>query len=110
MTFYAALLGQPGDRVSENRHYFDCGIILAIVGHSEAQTTHPFQPIPDYFYFAVDDLDASLQRAREAGAVIERDIASYPWGERSFYARDPWDNRLCIVDEDTTFTGGRFVP
>jgi hypothetical protein len=28
-----------------------------------------------------------------------------PWGEKSFYAEDPWGNGLCFVDEKTLFTG-----
>ena len=28
-----------------------------------------------------------------------------PWGERSFYAFDPFGNGLCFVDETTVFTG-----
>jgi len=28
-----------------------------------------------------------------------------PWGERSFYAHDPFGNPLCFVDATTIFTG-----
>jgi len=28
-----------------------------------------------------------------------------PWGERSFYAVDPFGNPLCFVDQKTLFTG-----
>jgi hypothetical protein len=35
-----------------------------------------------------------------AGEIVKR-----PWGERSFYAHDPWGNGLCFVDENTLFTG-----
>jgi len=34
------------------------------------------------------------------GALVVR-----PWGERSFYARDPAGNALCFVDASTCFTG-----
>jgi hypothetical protein len=34
-----------------------------------------------------------------AGDVIKR-----PWGERSFYATDPWGNELCFVEEGTLYT------
>ena len=30
-----------------------------------------------------------------------------PWGERSFYLTDPWNNPLCIVEDDSKFTPGR---
>ena len=28
-----------------------------------------------------------------------------PWGERSFYAEDPWGNPPCFVEERTVYTG-----
>jgi len=37
---------------------------------------------------------------KSAGEIVKR-----PWGERSFYAHDPWGNGLCFVDENTLFTG-----
>jgi predicted enzyme related to lactoylglutathione lyase len=104
--FYSALLGKESEQVSVNRFYFDCGIIVAVVGPGERESD---RPLPDYFYFAVDDLEAAQANAKQCGAIIQREIATYPWGERSFYLRDPWDNPLCIVDRATTFTGGRFV-
>ena len=48
-----------------------------------------------------------LTSARVAGMA---DVATRPWGELCFYARDPFGNPLCFVDESTLFTGGRFVP
>jgi hypothetical protein len=32
-------------------------------------------------------------------------IAQRPWGERSFYAADPFGNPLCFVARDSVFTG-----
>ena len=32
-------------------------------------------------------------------------IARRPWGERSFYLREPFGNPLCFVDSATLFTG-----
>ncbi len=111
--FYASLLNDPGRRIPRgSRHYFDCGpVILALVdvaaGHLEPR------PIPDYVYFAVNNLEEVHARAKEmdclatddvhgedAGAIVKR-----PWGELSFYAEDPWGNGLCFVDESTLFTG-----
>lgn len=31
--------------------------------------------------------------------------AAQPWGERSFYAEDPFANKICFVDESTVFAG-----
>ena len=32
-------------------------------------------------------------------------IATRPWGERSFYVHDPFGNPLCFVDAGSLFTG-----
>ena len=108
--FYAAVLDMPGERVSTGRHYFDCGgTILAAVDPSGEGLE--MRPNVEHVYFAVPDLKAAFDRARAAGCSwLEKRIARRAWGERSFYARDPFGNPICFVDEDTVFTGGRFVP
>jgi tRNA (guanine37-N1)-methyltransferase len=110
--FYGALLGAPGERVSGGRHEFDCGgTLLACVDPRGDDPAEEVRPNPDHVYFAVPDLKAAFERAKAAGcAWIEKKIATRPWGERCFYARDPFGNPICVVDEDTLFTGGRFVP
>ena len=112
--FYAALLGDKGRRVHTSRHYFDCGpVILALVdptGDGGAA-----KPAPDYIYFALDDVDAVHARAATLGCLSQKDvhgepageIVRRPWGERSFYASDPFGNGLCFVDARTIFTGVR---
>ena len=108
--FYAGLFEQPGERVSPGRHYFDLGgTILALydpVADGDelggGWRHHPNQ----YIYIAVDDLEGALERALRLGAVLEGDgIESMPWGERLFYALDPSDNPICLVDDATLFTG-----
>ncbi len=111
--FYSKLLADEGRRIPRgSRHYFDCGpVILALVdvatGGEEAK------PIPDYIYFAVNNLDEVYARARELNCLSTEDvhgasageIVRRPWGELSFYVEDPWGNGLCFVDETTLFTG-----
>lgn len=113
--FYRAVLGEAGARVSPGRHYFDCdGTILACFDPRADGDGDPPTPNPEWLYFAVDDLAASFEACRRAGAVFPDDdvhgdpagaIATRPWGERSFYARDPFGNKLCFVDRTTLFTG-----
>ena len=114
--FYGKLLGDRGRRIPRaSRHYIDCGpVILALVdvAGENIPDLKP-EPIPDYIYFAVDDLEAVYDRARELNCLSPEDfhgpaageIVKRPWGERSFYVHDPWANKLCFVDDQTLFTG-----
>ncbi len=110
--FYSKLLGSEGRRIWETRHYFDCGaVILALVDPSPDGAKA--EPNPDYIYFSVKDLEKIHATVKALGCLAPEDvhgepageIAKRPWGERSFYARDPYGNRLCFVDENTIFTG-----
>ena len=114
--FYSAVLGIEGHRVSPGRHYFDCGgTILACFNPCADGDGHDARPNQDHVYFAVDDLERRFTAAKAqnclstdqvhgapAGAIVKR-----PWGERSFYAVDPFGNKLCFVDQTTVFTGQR---
>ncbi|MEP6921988.1 MAG: VOC family protein [bacterium] len=111
--FYGKLLGDPGRRIPRAaRHYIDCGqMILALVDvTAEGKKA---EPLPDKIYFAVGNLEEVHARAIELDCLSNEDvhgasageIVVRPWGERSFYATDPWGNGLCFVDEKTLFTG-----
>ena len=106
--FYAHVLDMPGRRVSPGRHYFDCGgTILACFDPRADGDDFDARPNPDHVYFAVTDLEEVFDRARSAGcAKLDDAIRTQPWGERCFYARDPFGNPICFVDERTVFTGG----
>src|SRR5208282_81338 len=65
VTFYSAVLEQPGKRVSPGRHYFECGsAILACVDPRADGDAWDAKPNPDHVYFAVGDLDACYKRER----------------------------------------------
>lgn len=110
--FYSGLLSDPGRRIPRaSRHYFDCGaVILALVDPTAEKEA---QPLPDYIYFSVSDVEQVYSRARDLNCLSQEDvhgasageIVVRPWGERSFYVKDPWGNGLCFVDEQTIFTG-----
>ena len=111
--FYGKLLGDRGRRIPyASRHYIDCGsVIVALVDPSiDGETA---KPLPDYIYFAVDDINAIHTRAKELDCLAtdqvhgaaSGEIVKRPWGELSFYAYDPWGNGLCFVDKTTLFTG-----
>ena len=104
--FYGQLLGLEGERVSPGRHYFDCGgTILACYDARADGDEIEARPNPDHIYFAVADLEEAFQRAEMAGcSTLEQRIETRAWGERSFYAVDPFGNPICFVDEQTLFT------
>jgi tRNA (guanine37-N1)-methyltransferase len=106
VAFYSTLLGGDGERVAPDRHYFRCGgTILALV--NPAGHDVEFRPNVEHVYFAVPDLRERYAVARNAGCSwLEEKIARRPWGEKSFYARDPFGNPICFVDEKTTYLGG----
>lgn len=105
--FYARLLVLDGERVSSGRHYFDCGGTILVCFDPRADGDDwDARPNPDHVYFAVPDLESAFERAAVAGCNwIEESIEVRPWGERSFYAVDPFGNPICFVDVDTVFRG-----
>lgn len=105
--FYAAVFDLPGERVSDGRHYFDCGgTILACFDPRADGDDFDLPPNPDHLYFAVEDLEAVFERCRRAPcSQLDERIETRPWGERCFYAADPFGNKICFVDRTTLFTG-----
>ena len=106
--FYAELLGLEPRPQMGARVYLNAGAVTLQV----VQVPQP-HPAAKALYFAVADLDALHARAAAlrclsgesvhgmpAGAALVR-----PWGERSFYADDPWGNPLCFVEEGTVYEG-----
>lgn len=109
--FYATLLGLEGRRQAGARVYFQAGpVTLQVVDVSSGRSPHPGAKA---LYFTVRDLEAVFQRARGLGCLSRESvhdapgggIVVRPWGERSFYAEDPWKNPLCFVEEGTVYAG-----
>lgn len=107
--FYQQLFESEGTPIRGGRHYFYCGdCIVAVVENSGAA-------ISDHLYFAVKDLERTYTCAAALDCLEDaqmhnmpaEEIQVRPWGERSFYARDPFGNGLCFVDESTLYTGTR---
>lgn len=114
--FYGELLETPGRRVSAGRHYFDCeGTILACYDPQADGDNRSAIPLSEPTYIAVEDLESAYRRARALGAAFSEEspagvgplgsIEQRPWGERSFYATDPFGNPLCFVARDSIFSG-----
>jgi predicted enzyme related to lactoylglutathione lyase len=111
-SFYSRLLGARGRRIHGARHYFDCGGVILALLDPTSERVKPKRN-PDTIYFSVKDLEKVHARARKLGCLSRGnvhgesagDIVTRPWGERSFYAEDPYGNGLCFVDARTLFTG-----
>jgi predicted enzyme related to lactoylglutathione lyase len=109
--FYTKLLGVEGRKQPGRRCYFDCGpVTLQVLDVSSVRQPHPAAKA---LYFNVKNLEAASERANALGCLSREDvhdapgggIVVRPWGERSFYAEDPWGNPLCFVEEGTVYTG-----
>jgi catechol 2,3-dioxygenase-like lactoylglutathione lyase family enzyme len=72
-----------------SREQMTVQISFAIQGGSDT-------PVPD-LSIEVDDVDAALERMREAGIAIEYGPADEPWGVRRFYVRDPFGKLINIL-------------
>jgi catechol 2,3-dioxygenase-like lactoylglutathione lyase family enzyme len=107
---YADLFGQSGTRHPGSRHYFDCGVTVAVLDVSQGGMVP--KPGPKSLFFAVDDVDAVHARAERLGVLASYDVhgepasavTTRPWGERSFYIVDPWGNDLCFCENGTLYT------
>jgi len=106
--FYGELLGQEGRVQMGARVYFRAGpVTLQVV---QVETPHPAAKA---LYFACADLDVVHARAIGLDCLSGEPVHGMPggeptvrpWGERSFYAVDPWGNPLCFVDEGTIYRG-----
>jgi len=119
ISFYTKLLGVEGRKQAGSRCYFDCGpVTLQVLDVSSSSQPHPAAKA---LYFTVNDLEAAYERARALRCLSREDvhdapgggIVVRPWGERSFYAEDPWKNPLGFLGGGRISTVwlclGRFV-
>jgi uncharacterized glyoxalase superfamily protein PhnB/catechol 2,3-dioxygenase-like lactoylglutathione lyase family enzyme len=112
VAFYSQLLGVEGRLQRGSRAYFDCGNVIVAVLDPQQGGMAP-RPNAGDLYFAVGNIEEVHARAVTLNCLSQdgvhgvsgAEIVVRPWGERSFYVRDPWDNGLCFVDETTLFTG-----
>lgn len=109
--FYGKLFGVAGRKQAGSRCYFTCGgVTLQVVDVSSVRSPHPAAKA---LYFTVNDLEAIFERAKALGCLSREDvhgtsgggISVRPWGERSFYAEDRWENPLCFVEAGTVYPG-----
>jgi hypothetical protein len=106
--FYETLLNTQSRGQAGSRFYINPGpVALQVV---QTQAPHPAAKA---LYFVVNDLEAVHARAKILNSLSSLpvhtmnggDISVKPWGERSFYAQDPWGNPLCFVEAGTVYAG-----
>lgn len=111
ISFYTKLLGVEGRKQAGSRCYFECGpVTLQVLDVSSLGQPHPAAKA---LYFTVKDLEAAYERAKALRCLSREEvhdapgggIVVRPWGERSFYAEDPWKNPLCFAELGTVYTG-----
>ena len=111
ISFYTKLFGIEGRKQAGSRCYFNCGpVTLQVLDVSQRGEPHPGAKA---FYFTVNDLESVFERAKELGCLSRESvhdapgggIVVRPWGERSFYVEDPWQNPLCFVENGTVYAG-----
>ncbi len=109
-SFYSELLEIEGRPQPGGRCYFRAGpVTLQVVETDESGRRLAAKAL----YFLTADLDSMHRRAKALGCLSEEPVhgiaggepAVRPWGERSFYADDPWGNPLCFVEEGTVYQG-----
>ena len=111
-SFYESLFATPGRGQAGNRFYLNAGPVALQVVDVTRFGGAP-HPAAKALYFTVSDLDATHARAASLDCLSDEtvhglkggDISVKPWGERSFYANDPWGNPLCFVEAGTVYAG-----
>ena len=109
IAFYTRGLGlELGRRFDENWVELEGGPVpIDLLGRSKGTATNPTPGAPSRDYrrhwtpvhldFVVEDLDAAVGRARDAGATVEGDVGSYPWGRIARLA-DPFGHGFCLLE------------
>lgn len=105
---WGTLLGAVGRPQAGSRVYFTTGAVTLQVVECD-----PPHPAAKALYFLVDELEPIHARATTLGWLSKEsvhgepggEISVRPWGERSFYAQDPWGNPLCFVQSGTVYPG-----
>jgi lactoylglutathione lyase len=72
----------------------------AITGPGEALHGEPLRPATGHrieLCVYVDDVDATVRAARDAGFMVVREPKDQPWGERIAYLRDPDGNMVMLA-------------
>jgi len=87
---HASYDGENGGVAHAELRLGDQYVMLGSTNEGEERFTHGAGR--QSLYVVVDDPDALHDRAKEAGATIERELTDQDYGSREFTARDPEGN------------------
>jgi uncharacterized glyoxalase superfamily protein PhnB len=90
--FLKKAFGASGDLTADSPSVIRIGDSMVMVSGVD-----PRDPRPAFLYLYVDDVDATHQRALEAGAVCLEEPADMPYGDRRGMVRDPCGNEWQIA-------------
>jgi predicted enzyme related to lactoylglutathione lyase len=108
VVFYRDVLGlAPGRRLG--KHWVEmtgAPVMIDLLGTPPGTEATPAMPdallnfdrhwTPVHLDFVVDDIDATVARALEAGATLDRDIQERPYGRMANMA-DPFGHGFCLL-------------
>jgi PhnB protein len=77
---------RPDGRIANSQVRIGSATIMV----SEAGGSYP--PMPTACYLYVDNADAAMERALDAGGVLEMEVTDMPYGDRQSGIRDPHGN------------------
>jgi predicted enzyme related to lactoylglutathione lyase len=66
------------------------------IGAGDQRRSYERHWTPVHLDVAVDDIEAALARAVQAGAVVEQDVRTDRWGKIAMLA-DPFGHGLCLI-------------
>jgi uncharacterized glyoxalase superfamily protein PhnB len=115
--FLAAAFGfQERVRIGEDHRAqlsFAAGAVIVADDGGHRQAPRPDAGVTHSVMVRVEHLDAHLQRARAAGAVIVAEPAEFPFGERQYQAEDlaghHWTFSETVADIEPEQWGGATV-
>ncbi len=88
----------PNGRIANSQLRFDTSMIML------SEASEQFPPTSGSFYLYVEDADASMQKALDAGAAKIMDVGDMSYGDRQGGVRDPAGNIWWISQRLSTDT------
>ncbi len=91
--FLTYAFGASGEYRADAPSLLNIGDSMVMVSGSS-----PRKPMPAFLYLYVDDIDATYQRALDAGAVSLEEPGETPYGDRRTMVTDPCGNDWQIAE------------